>query len=156
MLLAALAQLPGERLRLVGDGPLREALEAEAARLGVSERVDFHGFATKAEVAELMRGAQVVVVPSRFETSAVVALEALASGALVVASAVGALPELLAGGGGLLVRPGDPANLAAGIRKALTTTFESEVVAQRVRERHSPEHIGADLAGIYRSVASPR
>jgi glycosyltransferase involved in cell wall biosynthesis len=156
VLLAALAQLPDERLRLVGDGPLREALEAEAARLGVSERVEFHGFATKAEVAELMRGAQVVVVPSRFETSAVVALEALASGALVVASAVGALPELLAGGGGLLVRPGDPADLAAGIRKALTTTFESEVVAQRVRERHSPEHIGADLAGIYRSVASPR
>ena len=40
--------------------------------------------------------------------------------------------------------------------KALTTTFESEAVARRVRERHSPEHIGADLAGIYRSVASPR
>ena len=81
VLLAALALLPEQRLRLVGDGPLRDALEAEAARLGVADRIDFHGFAPKEEVAELMRRARLVVVPSRYETSAVVAIEALASGA---------------------------------------------------------------------------
>jgi glycosyltransferase involved in cell wall biosynthesis len=156
VLLAALGRLPGERLRLVGDGPLREALAAEAERCGVADRVDFHGFAAKDEVAELMRGARLVVVPSRFETSAVVALEALASGTPVVASAVGALPELLAGGGGLLARPGDPDDLAARIREALATTFDGDAVAERVRERHSRERVGAELVEIYRSVASPR
>jgi glycosyltransferase involved in cell wall biosynthesis len=103
-----------------------------------------------------MRRARVVVVPSRFETSAVVALEALASGTPVVASAVGALPELLAGGGGLLARPGDVDDLAAKIGDALATPVDVDGACRRVRERHSPEHVGAELAGIYRSVASPR
>ena len=154
VLLAALAQLPGLHLRLVGDGPLRGRLEAQAARLGVAERVDFHGLAPKHEVAELMRAARLVVVPSRFETSAVVAMEALASGAPVVATAVGALPELLADGGGLVVRGGDPDELAAGIRRALATDLVD--VSEAVRERHSPERIGGELASIYRSVASLR
>jgi glycosyltransferase involved in cell wall biosynthesis len=156
VLLAALARLPNERLRLVGDGPLRTALEAEAARLGVSERVDFHGPAPKPVVAELMRRARLLVVPSRFETSAVVALEALASGTPVVASAVGAVPELLDGGGGLLARPDDAADLAARIGEALATPIDVDGASRRVRERHSPERVGAELAGIYRSVASPR
>jgi glycosyltransferase involved in cell wall biosynthesis len=156
VLLAALAQLPDERLRLVGDGPLRGELEAEAGRLGVADRVEFHGFAPKEEVADLMRRARLVVVPSRYETSAVVALEALASGTPVVASAVGALPELLADGGGLLAGVGDADELAARIREALAAEHDLTAVAARVRERHSPERVGAELAGIYRSVASPR
>jgi glycosyltransferase involved in cell wall biosynthesis len=154
VLLAALVRLPAERLRIVGDGPLREALEAAAARLGVAKRVEFLGLKPKAEIAELMRRARLVVVPSRFETSAVVAIEALATGTTVVASDVGALPELLAGGGGLLARPGDPDDLVAKIQEALAT--EGADVSQRVRERHSAERIGEELAEIYGSVASPR
>jgi glycosyltransferase involved in cell wall biosynthesis len=156
VLLAALARLPGERLRLVGDGPLRGALEAEAARLGVAGRVDFHGLAPKEEVARLMRRARLVVVPSRFETSGVVAIEALASGTPVVASAVGALPELFAGGGGLLARPGNADELAARIGEALATHLDLGGVSERVREQHSPDLVGTELAEIYRSVASPR
>jgi glycosyltransferase involved in cell wall biosynthesis len=156
VLLDALARLPGERLRLVGDGPLRPALEAQTKRLGVADRVVFHGQAPKQEVAALMRRARLVVVPSRFETSGVVALEALASGTPVVASAVGALPELLAGGGGLLARPGDPEDLARRVREALDTELGVGAVAEHVRERHSPGRVGAELAEIYRSVASPR
>lgn len=150
VLLAALARLPDKHLRLVGDGPLRGALEAEAARLGVADRVELHGLGPKGEVAELMRRARLVVVPSRFETSGVVAIEALASGTPVVASAVGALPELLADGGGVLARPGDPGDLAARIEEALAT--EVADVSERVRERHSPERVGAELAAVYRSV----
>lgn len=155
VLLDALAQLPGERLRLVGDGPLRGVLEAQAERLGVAERVVFHGPAPKHEVAELMRRARLVVVPSRFETSGVVAIEALASGTPVVAGAVGALPELLAGGGGTLA-PGDAAGLAAAIRETLASPPAMDAVSRRVRERHSPQRIGRELAEIYRAVASVR
>jgi glycosyltransferase involved in cell wall biosynthesis len=150
VLLAALARLPGEQLRLVGDGPLRGALEAEATRLGVADRVEFHGLAPKSGVAQLMRRARLVVVPSRFETSGVVAIEALATGTPVVASAVGALPELLAGGGGLLARPEDPADLAARIEEARSSPPAD--VSERVRERYSPERIGSELAHVYRSV----
>ncbi len=156
VLLEALARLPGERLLLVGDGPLRGALEAQAERLGVADRVVFHGGAPKEEVAELMRRARLALVPSRFETSGVVALEALASGTPIVASDVGALPDLLQGGGGLVAPAGDPEGLARTIREALATDFELDSVAARVRERHSPERVGAELVEIYRSVASPR
>jgi glycosyltransferase involved in cell wall biosynthesis len=156
LLLDALARLPDERLRLVGDGPIRSALEAQAVRLGVADRVLFHGPAPKAEVAALMRQARLVVVPSRFETSGVVAIEALASGTPVVASAVGALSELLDRGGGLLARAGDAEALADGIREVLARPPQMDEAAERVRERHSPERVGAELVEIYRSVASPR
>ena len=134
--------MPEERLTIVGDGPLRTALEARAARLGIAERVDFRGVLPKPEVAELMRRARVVAVPSRFETSGVVAIEALASGTPVVASRVGALPELLAGGGGTLVSPGDAAALADALVAA-----QPDDVSQAVRARHSREHVGAELIG---------
>jgi glycosyltransferase involved in cell wall biosynthesis len=151
VLLDALARLPDERLTLVGDGPLRGALEAQAERLGISERVDFRGTLPKTEVAELMRRARVVAAPSRFETSGVVAIEALASGAPVVATRVGALPELLGDGGGTLVPPGDPAALADAL-----TAVSLDDVSEAVRERYSRERVGAELLEIYRSVASPR
>lgn len=151
VLLDALARLPEERLTLVGDGPLRAALEAQAERLGIADRVEFAGTLPKREVAELMRRARLVVVPSRFETSGVVAIEALASGAPVVASRVGALPELLAESGGALVPPDDPAALAAAIRAGAENG-----VAERIRERHSRAQVGRELDEIYRAVASPR
>lgn len=154
VLLDALVHLPEERLRLVGDGPLRGDLEAHARRVGVADRVVFHGRAPKEEIAGLMRGAAVVVVPSRFETSCAVAIEALASGAPIVASAAGALPELLTSGGGVLVPPGDPRALADGIRDALARPPEMDGVAERVRERYSSERVGAELAEIYRAVAA--
>lgn len=147
VLLDALARLHGERLTLVGDGPLRGALEEQATRLGVP--VDFRGTLPKADVAELMRSARVVAVPSRFETSGVVAIEALASGAPVVASRVGALPELLAGGGGCLVSPGDPAALAAALADVEALP---EGVADRVRATHSRVRIGEELLDVYRAV----
>jgi glycosyltransferase involved in cell wall biosynthesis len=153
VLLDALARLSDERLTLVGDGPLRQALEAQAAQLGISERVHFRGMLSKPEVAELMRRARVVAIPSRFETSAVVAIEALASGAPVVASRVGALPELLADGGGALVPANDPHALASALAAGPPAL---DGVAERIRARYSREQVGAELVEIYRSVASPR
>lgn len=152
VLLDALAQLPEERLRLAGDGPLRDALIAQASRLGLGDRVEFLGTLPKAAVAERMRRARLVVVPSRFETSGVVAIEALASGAPVVASRVGALPELLEHGGGILVAAGDPHVLAAAIRGDPPSM---KGVAERIRQQHSRERVGRQLAEIYRAVASP-
>ncbi len=155
VLLEALSLLPGERLTLVGDGPLRQPLEEQARRLGIADRVVFRGHAPKVEVAELMQRARVVVVPSRFETSGVVAIEALATATPVVASAAGALPELL-DGSGTLAQPGDPTDLARAIRHELGVERSLAAVAAQVAERHSRERVGAELAEIYRAVASRR
>ena len=103
----------------MGDGPERSAYEALTASLGLSDRVVFHGTRPRAEVARLMREADLLVQPSASETLSCVVLEAQVSGLPVVASDVGGIPEVVGGGAGLLVPPGDPAALAAAIEAVL-------------------------------------
>ena len=110
---------PPARLTIVGDGELRPELESRAAPLG--DRVRFAGPLPPAAVAELLRDATVVAVPStRAEGLGLVALEAMAAGALVVGTAVGGQAETVRDGeNGLVVPPDDAAALAAALRHAL-------------------------------------
>lgn len=110
--LRALAVRPGgTRLMLAGDGPLRAALEQEAAALGISGRVEFLGF--RKDVSELYAGALGLVLPSLKEGLPNAVLEALSAGLPVVATRVGGVPELIRDGEtGLLVEPGDVDALA--------------------------------------------
>jgi glycosyltransferase involved in cell wall biosynthesis len=146
ILLKALPDVPGARLDLVGDGELRPELELRARGLPVT----FHGRLPKPAVSELMRRAQLLVLPSRFETSAVVGLEALASGLPVVGTRVGAIPELLDDDGtGELAEPG---RLAEAIRRALDRDFDRPAIAARARARYGREAVGRQLAEIYGSL----
>lgn len=108
-------------LTIVGDGPLRTALEHRTMHSGVADDVTFAGFLPPADVHDLYRRTAVVVVPSIDpEGLNLVALEAMASGAIVVATTVGGLAETMRDGrNGLVVEPGDPASLADGIERAL-------------------------------------
>ena len=111
--LQALARVPGVALLVRGDGPERPALEREAARLGVSDRVRFLGAGTRDDVLMLFRGADAVLVTSAWENLPHTVLEALAVGTPVVATAVGGIPELVEHGRtGLLCPPRDPVALA--------------------------------------------
>ena len=87
-------------------------------RLGLERRVDFRGHVERDELAALYRGAQLLVFPSRYEGFGLPVLEAMASGTPVVATRAGAVPEV-AGDAAVLVDPGDPAALAAGMERAL-------------------------------------
>jgi glycosyltransferase involved in cell wall biosynthesis len=124
-LFAALVELrrerPGVRLDLVGTGELREQLEQRAGELGLGDVVRFHGELPKAQIAELMRRADLFVLPSVVENLPCVLIEAMASGLPSVATAVGGVPDLLdgLGGGGILSPPRDPTALAAAISTAL-------------------------------------
>lgn len=120
--IAALAHLrTPARLVVAGDGPERARLEALAASAG--DRVSFVGMVATTEIDRLLETASVVVVPSRTteggrtEGTPLIALEALAAGVPVVASAVGGLRALAPPA--TLVRPEDPQELAAAIDAAL-------------------------------------
>jgi glycosyltransferase involved in cell wall biosynthesis len=116
----ALALLDGE-LNLVvvgaekrGGGEFRSAVE----RLGLEQRIELTGHVERDELAGLYRGAACLVFPSRYEGFGLPVLEAMASGTPVVAASAGAVPEV-AGDAAILVEPGDPGAIAAGIERAL-------------------------------------
>jgi glycosyltransferase involved in cell wall biosynthesis len=153
LLIEAVARVPDVRLDLVGDGESRPALEALAHRAGAD--VTFHGLKTKAELAELLRRADLYVSASRYENNPVVLLEALASGLPVVATAVGGVPEIV-GADGLLAPPGDPGALAGRIERALGRDFDRAEIARRARDRYGAERIGRELAQLYADATGSR
>jgi glycosyltransferase involved in cell wall biosynthesis len=141
-------------LELIGDGTRRAEYEALASTLQLGAR--FRGRVAKADVVRAMHQADVLAVPSATETFGLVAAEALACGLPVVASRVGALPELVTPDAGVLVAPGDPAALAAGLHDALARrdALAGEAVAARIRERFGPDAVGDAWRAVYDDALS--
>ena len=99
---------------IVGQGPLEDEVTALHAELGLGERVRLLGY--RADVAELLRGADLFCLASEHEGLPVAVMEAEAAGLPVVATAVGGVPEAVTDGvDGTLVPPHDATALAAGI-----------------------------------------
>jgi len=115
--IAALAEdMPGLRLDLAGDGPARDGYEKLASRLGIAERVTFHGYINQTGVAELLATADAYVLPSYAEGVPVGLMEAQASGLPVIATQVGGVSELVIDDEtGFVCRPGDRTQLAERI-----------------------------------------
>jgi glycosyltransferase involved in cell wall biosynthesis len=150
---AALLARGGRRFRLeiVGDGPLRGELEAQAARLELGEVVRFRGFLPKPEVAALLRESHAFVLTSRYDNNPCALIEAQASGLPVVATAVGGIPELVDDRVGLLAQPGDAADVARRIERLLDglDRYDRHAIARRARERFGRRHVGDSLAQAY-------
>ena len=129
-------------------------LEELAAPLVDAGRVHFQGFTRDPRAA--MRAAGVVAVPSRDEPFGLVAVEARAAGAAVVASDVGGLPEALDGGrAGVLVPPDDVDAWAAALRSVLDDdALRSDLVRRGGQglDRFAPAAMAAAYAEVYRSL----
>ncbi len=119
-------------LALVGSGPLEHSLRSRARELGIEERLRFVGRRPHQEVPCWLAACDLLCLPSRREGCPNVVLEALASGRPVVASRVGGVAELLDDRGGVLVPPGDPEALAAGLKRALCRTWEPSALRDTV------------------------
>jgi glycosyltransferase involved in cell wall biosynthesis len=122
----------GMKLLLVvaGDGPARGPLERQAERLGVADHVHFLG--AVADIAALYPRLDLVVIPSRSEGLPNVLLEALNADVPIVATRVGAVPEVLSDElAGEMVLPEDAEALAAAISRALTVGRDPAASAAR-------------------------
>ena len=112
-------------LVLVGDGPDRDAAEREVDQLGLAKDVRFLG---KVEnVGDILRGSDVFLLPSATESFGLAALEAMACGVPVVASAAGGIPEVVQDGKtGFLAPVGDVAGMAERALRILKEPAEQE------------------------------
>ena len=109
-------RIPEARLAFVGDGPLAGAVRAGVRRLDLVDAVRLAGAVEHGDVADWMTACDVLALPSVVEPLGVVALEALASGRGVVATAVGGAAEVVpASGVGRHVDPSNPIEIAQAI-----------------------------------------
>lgn len=155
-LLKALAQLRRQRddwhLEIVGDGPKRAEYTNLAATLGIGDKVTFSGFKPKLEVAELMRHADFFVLPSLWENSPCVLLEAIASGLPIVSTAVGGIPEMIDRETGILVPPSDENQLCNAIATMmeLLDGFDRSGIMKKI-DPYRPEIVGGMIHSVYES-----
>jgi len=114
-------KIPRAKLLIIGEGSLKRHLIRLAIRLGIKEDVIFYGKVARDLLPSIYKIADVCVVPSIYEPFGLVAIEALASGTPVVASAVGGLIDIIKHyENGVLVKPGDVHDLAGTIIKLLS------------------------------------
>lgn len=107
-------EVPDAMFQLVGDGPMHDALAAQAASLGIAHAVRFLGH--REDVPNVLHESDLFVLPSRTEAFPNGVLEAMAAGLPVVATRVGGIPELVTDGeDGVLVPAADENALAAAI-----------------------------------------
>jgi glycosyltransferase involved in cell wall biosynthesis len=157
-LLRALARLRERRknweLDVIGGGLERAHHEMSAADLGLSEQVKFHGPRPKAEVAQAMRNADLLVLPSRIDNLPCVIVEAQASGLPVVATTVGGIPELVDERSGRLLQPDDPSALAEALDDTLANLekFDGSAISASARARYGLDVVGKQLSKIYAGV----
>jgi len=148
LLLEALGMLKA-RATIVGEGPERQALEAQARRLGID--VKFTGSRRGEELAAMLNNHRMLVVPSLWEEPfGVVALEAMACGCVPVVAAAGGLPEAV-GDAGVTFEKGD----ARALAECLAGLLGDEARLEELRRRapaHLERHRAAVVAGQYLEV----
>ena len=135
------------RLTIVGDGPERAPLEAQAERLGVDAR--FAGVRRGEELAALLNEHRVLVAPSRWEEPfGLVALEGMACGCVPVVARSGGLPEAV-GDAGVVFDKGDARALADCIEKLDEGRIEA---LRRAAAPHLEKHRAESIARQYLEV----
>jgi glycogen(starch) synthase len=143
-LLAALPRIrrryPGTRLVVAGKGRHLDELIAQARKLRIRRAVDFVGHLPDTQLRAMLSAADAVVLPSRYEPFGIVALEAAAARAPLVASTAGGLGEVVIDGEtGLAFAPGDVAGLTAAVDTVLSDRQAAHLRAEAARARLTPD-----------------
>jgi len=144
---------------IVGDGPVAEqqSLLARAKRLGVAERITWHGLVRDA--ARAFSAFDLFVLSSRTEGTPLVLFEAMAAGVPIVATRVGGVPDVLSVAEAALVPSPDPVALAAAIRAVYDDPVLARARAERARARLLARFTVSPwlrrYEAVYRTVTQP-
>jgi glycosyltransferase involved in cell wall biosynthesis len=149
-------------LAFAGRGPLQDELQATVARSPFKDRVRFLGVLDHQQFLEVMRAADVVIMPSTHEGFGIVGAEAMALGRALIASDIGPLRELVLNQQtGVLVPPEQPALWARAIGELLEdSALRSRLggaATAAARSRFGSDRIAAATLEVYRAaLAAPR
>lgn len=141
---------------VVGDGPLREALEREATKLGLGETCRFLGY--REDIPEILAALDLFILSSVSEGLPFALLEAMAAGKPVVATAVNGVTAVVRPdqGEGILVPPGDPALLAEAALECLKDPTQAQKMGSRgrhrVEEAFTVEHMVKAWGDLYQRL----
>lgn len=146
-------RVPGVHCVVAGRGSYLPELQLQIDLEGVGDLVHLAGFVPDDELRGLLHRSGCAVIPSLYEPFGIVALEAMAAGAPVVAARTGGLAEIVEGtGAALLFEPGNAADLAARIEQALTAPDTAAMQARArdlLRDRYSWDAIAAGTMEVY-------
>jgi glycosyltransferase involved in cell wall biosynthesis len=151
VLLEALAALPGLRCVIAGEGPLRGALTAQAAALGLGDRLKLLG--QRENLPAVLAALDLLVHPSLEEGLGQVVVEAMAAGVPVLVSAAGGLPEVV-GDTSVPVPVGDPGALARAIAPRLADPGDLGAARARARDMFSVDAMVEGTLAAYEEAAS--
>jgi len=162
VVIRALAEVPAAELLIAGGpsgsgpgaDPANQALAALARELGVADRITFTGEVSRTHLPALLRSADLLVSGEWEDPFGTVALQAMACGTPVAASAVGIVGDaVIDGTTGILVPPGQPSVLARRIRHLLASPMQldafSIAAVDRARSRYSWDRIGRETVQTY-------
>jgi glycosyltransferase involved in cell wall biosynthesis len=148
-------------LVIIGDGPLRQSLNAQINSLGL-KNVTIKSWCPRDDVLDAMKRAAVLVMPSTwYEGFPLTIVESFACGTPVVCSRLGSMEEIVSDGGtGLHFNPGEPADLADKIDSVLTKTewlaAMGRVARRRYEELYTAEKNYTALMGIYEQTIATK
>jgi glycosyltransferase involved in cell wall biosynthesis len=147
------AQYPGMRLILIGDGETRPTIERAIVQHGLSANVTLVGWRSNEDVRAALRAARALVLPSLAEGLPIVIMESLALGRPVLSTAITGIPELVDDSCGWLVPPDDVGALAEGLATVLSTDHGTlsamgRAGRARVEARHDQDVNAARLRDL--------
>lgn len=154
-----LAQVPAARFRIVGQGPLEAQLRAQAAALGIADKVELLG--VRRDIPQILAASDIFTLSSAWEGLPVTAVEAMAAARACVLTDVGGARDLIDDGRqGLIVPPGDAPALAAALVALLRDAPRREAMGlaarEKVRAEFSLERYAGDHARLYEAMAARR
>lgn len=147
--------IPNAALYITGHGAQEEILKAQAARLGVKDKVHFMGFVAGAELMRLHEAADVFVIMSTAETQSLSLMKAFASSMPAIVARAGALPDYTPSECGFIVEPGDVEALTARLLQLLnneTLRVQMGEAGAAFVTKFSPEAIAQDWEETFASV----
>jgi glycosyltransferase involved in cell wall biosynthesis len=143
------------RWAIAGEGELRAELEHRRERLGIAERMHFLGQLD--DPLPLLAESDLFVMSSREEGLGTSVLDAMARGIPVASTEAGGLPEMLAGGAGLLVSARDPSALADAVFRIVTQPDLRAEIGARARvavQRFTAARMAEEVLTVYRSCGT--